>query len=193
VVKALTPDSQIFLLNHLGPRLIDVIQRADGLRDILASVAEPRVEERLLELLGSSGLKTLIYTPEHLAGVLEWVYGRCDDLVIALLDEHFLRRLLQTGYEISLVLRAMNGVSQQILIDKLGWPQVASLAHDARDLGHLLRVLSPELGLRLISTFTRDTLWSTIGGVHRLRELSLLLNETEMAAIDRILGHSHAE
>ena len=193
VLKSLAPESQLYLLNQLGPGLIDVIQRAEVLRNILAGLTDPLVERRLLELLGSEGLRKLIQKPEDLAGILEWVYDNCDDFVVSLLDEHFLRQLLQTGHKISLVLPSMTEASQSMLIEKLGWSHVTSLAYDARVLGLLLRALAPGMGLRLIRSFTPETLRAAVGGERGLGELHKFLNEAEMDAINTLLGDSRAK
>ncbi len=193
VLKALSPASQMYLLNQLDSGLIDVIQRADVLRYILAGLTEPEVEKRVLELLDSDGLKRLIRQPEDLAGILEWVYDRCDEFVISVLDAHFLRQLLQTGHKISLVLPSMSETSQSILVEKLGWPFVVSLAYDARVLGLLLRTMTPELGLRLIGAFTPEMLRAAVGGEQRLGELYAFLNEAETDAVNALLGNGHAK
>ena len=193
VLKSLAPESQLYLLNQLGPRLIDVVQRADVLRNILAALTEPLVEKRLLELLDSDGLKRLIHEPEDLAGILEWVYDCCDEFVISLLDERFLRHLLQTGHKISLVLPSMTEASQSILIEKLGWSHVISLAYDARVLGLLLRALAPDLGLRLIREFTPKMLRTAVGGERGLGELYRFLNEAETEAVNTLLENDHAK
>src|SRR3989304_3240243 len=44
-LKSLAPTDQIFLVEALGPRLGELVQSAGRLRDVLATLAEPAVEE----------------------------------------------------------------------------------------------------------------------------------------------------
>jgi len=67
VLKVLAPEDQIYLLDALGSELPRIISRAAALRDILATLAEARVEERLLQTLGAEGLRGLIGSAEELA------------------------------------------------------------------------------------------------------------------------------
>ncbi|MFL7792321.1 MAG: hypothetical protein AB8I69_09295 [Anaerolineae bacterium] len=161
-LKVLAAEDQLYLIEALGPRLVDVIQRAGALRDILATLAESGVEEKLMETLGPEGLRALVGSPEDLAGVLEWVYGTSDWLALQLLGVDFLGRLFQSGYELSLVLYSLDRVRQQELIELLGWENVMVLVHDRRDLAHLLRALPAELSNRLLTHFTKDQLWAIV-------------------------------
>ena len=45
---ALSVEDRLYLLSALGPRLVDVVQRAGALRDIFATMAHAEVEELLL-------------------------------------------------------------------------------------------------------------------------------------------------
>ena len=93
LLRSLSVENQLFLIQAIGPGLVQVIQNARHLRDILAIASEASVEHAILSTLGSSGLMQLIQTGEELAEVLEWVYGEEDTLVLNLLGEKYLCRL----------------------------------------------------------------------------------------------------
>jgi hypothetical protein len=192
-LKVLETDDQLYLVDALGPGLAGVVQRAGALRDILATLAEDRVEERLLETLGTDGLQGLVQSAEDLAGVLEWVYGRSDQLVLRLLGAPFLKGLFQSGYDLSLVLYSLDQGRQRELSDMLGWSRVQSLVHNLRDLAHLLRALPGELSIRLLTRFKGDQLWGLIRNDHGLRFLRQYLEAEEVACLDELLEVSDAE
>jgi len=192
-LKVLAPDDQLYLIDALGPRLVGVVQRAGALRDILATLADARVEEQMVKTLGSDGLEALIGSVEDLAGVLEWVYGSCDQLVLQLLGTQFLKDIVQSGYELSLVLHSLDHARQMELIEMLGWPRVQSLVHNLRDLAHLLRALPGELSTHLLTRFTRDPLWGLIRDDHGLRYLRRYLEADEAACLDTLLEENDAE
>lgn len=187
VLKVLAAEDQIYLVDALGPCLVDVVQKASALRDILATLAESGVEERMLRALGSAGLRALIGSAEELAGILEWVYGASDWLALQLLGVEFLKRFLQSGYEFSLVLHALDHVRQQELIDMLSWEHVLSLVHNRRDLAHLLRALPSQLSNRLLDHFTRDQLWDLIQDDRGWRYLCNYLEAEEAAYLSGLL------
>jgi hypothetical protein len=192
-LKVLETEDQLYLIDALGPGLAGVVQRAGALRDILATLAEDRVEERLLATLGTDGLQGLVQSAEDLAGVLEWVYGRSDQLVLQLLGAPFLKGLFQSGYDLSLVLYSLDQGRQRELIDMLGWSEVRSLVHNLRDLAHLLRALPGELSIRLLALFEGDQLWALIRNDHGLRFLRQYLEVEEVACLDELLEVSDAE
>ena len=146
--RVLSPDDQIYLFDALGPALPRIVSKATALRDVLATLAEERVEVGLLETLGGDGLRSLIVSAEQLAEVLEWVYGQCDRLVLDLLGADHLRHLCLGGYELSLVLHGLDHARQRELLDTLGWEHVLGVVQDRRDLAYLVRALPAELSRR---------------------------------------------
>jgi hypothetical protein len=192
-LNVLVPDDQLYLIDALGPRLAGAVQRAGALRDILATLADARVEERLLETLGADGLQALIGSAEDLAGVLEWVYGSSDQLVFQLLGAPFLKLLFQNGYELSLVLYSLDRARQLELVEMLGWSGGQSLVHNLRDLAHLLRALPGEHSTRLLTRFTKDQLWGLVRNDHGLDYLGKYLEAEEAACLNKLLEEDNAE
>ena len=62
VMKSLAADDQLYLIEALGPHLAGILLEARYLRDLLATMAETRVEAALLSALGRTGLRSLILT-----------------------------------------------------------------------------------------------------------------------------------
>jgi len=180
VMAVLQPDDQVALVESLGERLLEAVGTARALRDLLASLADERVEAALLAGLGSEGLRTLVRTPEELAGVLEWVYGSCDAEALELLGAESLRRLFQTGEELSLVLRALDARCQTALLEQLGWERVAALPRDEKDLAYLLRALPGDLSRRLLECYSAAELAGLVRDERAWQYLQRFLDAEEL-------------
>jgi hypothetical protein len=193
VLRVLAPDDQLYLLDALGPRLGSVVQRAGALRDILATLADARVEEKLVATLGPTGLRDLLGTAGELAEALEWVYGDCDRLLLQLLGADHVAGLLTCGYDLSLVLHALEPAGQQELLDTLGWEQVVALVGNRRDLAHLLRALPAAISRQLLQHIDPARLRQIVRGPRGQRYLDGYLEPEEAADLDQRLEVSHAE
>jgi len=185
VMRALTTDDQIYLIESIGPDLASVMRPAAHLRDLLASIADMRVEEALLRALGVTGLRQLIVSAEELAEVLEWVYDQCDSLVLELLGLDAVRRLCRRASDLSAILRSLDHARQEELVDQLGWAFIADLVRDGRDLAYLLRALPPAHSERLLRRYTRQQLTALIGNT---RDWTYLCQRLEPAEADFLFG-----
>lgn len=163
VLRSLSQDDQIFLFQSLGADLVTVMQSARHLRDLLATMADPRVEEVLLTTLGSAGLRQLLGTGRELAEVLEWVYGEQDELALDLIGTAALRRLCRNAGDLSAVLHTLDFKLQPRFLDELGWEYVTGLVDDGRDLAYLLRALPPANSAELLRHFSGERLKGLIG------------------------------
>ena len=103
-----------------------------------------------------------------------------------------LPRIFQNGYELSIVLRALDPARQQQLIDWLGWDDVVALVHDRRDLAHMLRALPSELSNRLLNHWTRDQLWDIIRDERGWQYLYNNLEAEEAEYLGRLLEVDYA-
>jgi hypothetical protein len=194
VMAVLQPDDQLFLVEALGDRLAEVVATPQALRDLLAGLADDRVEEALLRTLGGNRLRALIRTPGELAGILEWVYGTNDALVLELLGQDFLARLFQTGEELGLVLRAIDAARQEELLAMLGLEGVTALVRDERDLAYLLRALPSAVSRRLLEHFSDAVLTDLIRDECAWRYVQRFLEADELAYLTpRWEAASHAQ
>ncbi len=187
-LRVLIPDDQIYLIEALGTHLVSVVEKIAPLRDILATLEEMKVEVKIMETLGSEGLRYLINSAEGLSEILEWVYEKCDKLVLDLLGTEFLKNLFQSGYELSLVLYSLDYTRQEALIDILSWENVMLLIRNRRDLAHLFRALPVKLSKRLLTYFTKDQLWNIIRDEHGWCYLCNYLEAEEIAYLSKLLG-----
>lgn len=188
ILKSLAPADQIFLIDTLGPNLVEMVRDAAHLRDILAVLAEPAVEKRLLSAIGSTGLRRLIITALELAEVLEWVYGDCDQMVLELIGPAHLRRMITTGHHLSVVLRALDEERQSWLLQQLGWERVSALAAGGRDLAYLFGALPGRLSELLLQRYTRDQLVELIGNARDWKFLCSHLEAAELAKLYDMVG-----
>jgi hypothetical protein len=188
VMKSISADDQIFLIQALKGDLTGIMQDASHLRDLLATLAEEKVEIALLQTLGTNGLRSLILTAEELAEVLEWVYGQTDSLALELLGLEYVRNLSRNAYGLSAILRSLDAGLQAKLIDQLGWEFCLDLIHDARDLAYLLRALPAAVSGHLLKHYTPDQLVNLIGNSRDWVYLYQRLEPAEADFITHLLG-----
>jgi hypothetical protein len=188
VMKSLSPDDQVFLIQALQGNLAGIIQDASHLRDLLATLAEEKVETALLQALGPDGLHSLILTGEELAEVLEWVYGQTDELTLELLGLEYVQNLCREAAELSMILRSLDTGLQSWLIDQLGWEFCLGLIRDGRDLAYLLRALPSAISERLLKHYEPAQLASLIGNSRDWKYLYQRLEPAEADFITHILG-----
>ena len=163
VMKSLSADDQLFLLEAFGKNLAEVLRDAERLRDLLAMLADERVEQAVLETLGGDGLNRLIHNARELSGILEWIYGSSDSRVLESIGMEKLRGICRSAEDLGLVLRSLDRSMQGKFLEGLGWDLVAAGVRDGRDLSTLLRALPPEASQRLLQHFTAPRLRQLIG------------------------------
>ncbi len=185
VLKALSVPDQLYLIQAIGPRLVDVIQAPRHLRDLFATMSVVEVEDQMLLTLGPAGLRALVVTAPELAEVLEWLYGQCDRLLMDLLGADHLRRLIRTGHDLALVLNSLDAAGQADLIDKLGWPHIVARVTGGRDLAHLVRALPAAHSANLLDHYSRAQLVDLIGNP---RDWAYLYQRLEPAEAEHLLG-----
>jgi hypothetical protein len=188
VMKSLSVDDQLFLIEALGKDLATILQDAPHLRDLLATMAEGGVEQALLNTLGKAGLRALVLTAEELAEVLEWIYGENDSLALNLLGLEYVRSLCRDASDLSAILHNLDNLLQDQLIGQLGWEFVLGLVHDGRDLAALLRALPAASSERLLQHYTRPQLEALIGNAHDWTYLYQRLEPEEADFITTLLG-----
>jgi hypothetical protein len=192
VLRSLEPADQIFLIQAVGAQLPSVLQDARFLRDLLAILAEDAVEQCLIETLGTTGLRKLIFTAAELSEVLEWVYGQRDQQVLDLLGAAYLKRLIRNGEDLALVLNGLAEPAQANLIEQLGRSYIVELIDNGRDLALLMRALPAELSARLLEYYAREDLIELIGNQHDWAYVYDRLETAEAAVLMNKLGVHHA-
>jgi len=193
LVRVLEPEEQQFLVEVMGPHLAGAIQHARGLRDLFATLADPRVEATVLDTLCGESLRRLIETPAQLAEVLQWIYGDCDRRALDLLGAAFLRGLLEDGDELGQVLHALEAESQLRLLDLLGWEHVLGVLHDERDLAMLMRALPAELSARLLDQLPPRRLRQLVPDDRHWRVVAPFLEADEITVLRGKLEAADAE
>ncbi len=179
VMKSLSSEDQIFFIQSLGPQLAGILKESRHLRDLLAGLADLRVEETLLSTLGTEGLHRLIVTAAELAEVLEWVYGQCDDLALDLFGLEHIRRLCQNASDLGSLLTSLDHPLQEKLLEGLGWEFCLGLVYSGRDLSCLLRALPAASSERLLLHYSPAQLRRIIGNAHEWADLYRRLEPAE--------------
>jgi hypothetical protein len=191
VMKSLSADDQVFLIQALQGNLARIMQDASHLRDLLATLSEEKVEIALLQALGRAGLRSLILTAEELAEVLEWVYGQTDELTLELLGLDYVRDLSRDAAGLSAILHSLDTGLQARLVDQLGWEFCVGLVRDGRDLAYLLRALPTAVSERLLKHYNPEQLSKLIGNSPDWTYLYQRLEPTEAGFITHLLGLDH--
>jgi hypothetical protein len=179
ILRSLSVDDRIYLIEAISSDLVGVIQNAAHLRDVLAVVSDQSVEAALLSALGSNGLRQLIMTGAELAEVLEWVYGEEDALTLRLLGDASVRNLCRHAGDLGAILRNIEFSLQISLLEQLGWTFVVNLVRDGRDLAVLLRALPPEHSAQLLHHFSATQLVELIGNADEWKYLYQRLEPSE--------------
>jgi len=125
--------------------------------------------------------------------VLAWVYGHCDECVLDSLGAEFLRNLLETGYELSLPLSALETAGQWRLIELLGWEHVLGALQDERDLGYLMRALPAELSRRVLEHLPGDRLRQIVRDERDVRAIAPYLEAAELDCLRARLEAADAQ
>jgi len=163
VLKSLSPEDQVFLVDALAPTLTETLRDAHQLRDTFASLAHTEVETRIIEALSTEGLRSLIGTAEQLAEVVEWAYGECDELLLRKLGADYLESIMKNAWELSEVLANLTPDAQQFLLDAVGRDKLKGYVRDGRDLAYLLRALPGTLSTGLINAIVPQELRALVG------------------------------
>ena len=193
ILRSLSVDDRIYLLQAVGPDLAQVIQDAPHLRDLLAVLSDQSVESTLLSALGADGLRRLIMTGAQLAEVLEWVYGDEDALLLQLLGDGYLRRLCRHAGDLSAILKNIDFALQAVLLEQLGWPFVVNLVKDGYDLACLLRALPPQQTRRLLHHYSATQLVELIGNADEWTYLYQRLEPAEAEMIRSLFNLDQPE
>lgn len=156
IVTVLHFEDQIYLFDTLGTNLASIIGKGSGLRDLLAYISEDEAERVLIETLGSEGIQKLITNAVELAEVLEWVYGSMDMTIINYLTITTIKKIVKGGREMSLVLNALDPVSQRKLIGDLGADFMIRLVHQTEDFVYLMRALPFETSKHLVDSMSSE-------------------------------------
>lgn len=188
VLRSLSAEDKVFLIEALGERLVAILLEASHLRDLLATLAEQEVEIVLLQTLGSQGLRSLILTASELSEVLEWVYGETDEMALQLLGLNYIRDLIKNAYDLSAILHGLDEVRQAWLVEQLGWEFCLGLVRDGRDLASLLRALPASISKRLLNHYDRTELIRLIGNARDWIYLYQRLEPAEADFISNLLG-----
>jgi len=191
VLEPLSAEDQRYLIDGLAGCLTGIVGSAGALREILAMLTDVPVEERLLEVIGTDGLRSLILTAEDLAGVLEFVYGQCDRRVIDLLGRDYLAGLFQSGHDVSVVLRALDPGVQPDFVAGLGWTRLGALVHDRRDLAHLMRALPADASRHLLAHISRERLAALVANARQWAAVARYLDAEEIACLRQRLEGGH--
>jgi hypothetical protein len=189
LLKELSLQDRLFVVEVLGARLLPLVGTAVELRNVLVSLADLDVEAAVLRAIGAEGLRHLIATCRQLWEILEWLYGDNDVLLLELLGPSSVRGLVVRGDDLAEILQRLDPDRQLPVLQMLGWDFVLGLMRDAVDLREVLSALCTDAYAALIGRLPRsrivalagsDAGWYELGSRLSLSKTALLLEKLKV-------------
>ena len=190
-MKSLEPANQILLVESIGSKLANVLQKSSYLAELLATLATQQVEDAILHALDTAGLRALVITAYDLANLLQWVYGHSDQKVLDLLGAEYVRAIIRTGDDLGHVLTTLETDSQNALLDQLGLAHVVEITRSGRELAYVLRAIPAAQSARLLGQYSREQLLALIGNAGDWEYLWARLDAAEQTMIQQKLGNEN--
>jgi hypothetical protein len=193
LLKELSTEDRLFVVEVLGRRLLPLVGTAVELRNVLVSLADLDVEAAMLRAMGAEGLRHFIATCRQLWEILEWLYGDNDVLLLELLGPSLVRSLLVRGDDLAEILRRLDPDRQLPVLQMLGWDFVLGLMRDAVDLREVLSALCTDAYATLLARLPRSRIVALAGSDAGWYELgrSLSFSKTRLL-LDKLEGDDHA-
>lgn len=163
LLKELSAEDRLFVVDVLGRGLTPLVGTAVELRNVLVSLADLDVEAAMLRAIGADGLRHLIATCRQLWEILEWLYGDNDVLLLELLGPSSVRGLVVRGDDLSEILRRLDPDRQLPVLEMLGWEFVLGVLRDAVDLREVLSALSTDAYASFIGRLPRSRIVELAG------------------------------
>jgi hypothetical protein len=193
LLKALSAEDRLFVVEVLGSRLLPLIGTAVELRNVLVSLADLEVEAATLRAIGAEGLRYLVATCRQLWEILEWLYGDNDVLLLELLGPSSVRGLVVRGEDLAEILRRLDPDRQLPVLQMLGWDFVLGLMRDAVDLGEVLSALCTDAYAALIARLPRSRIVALAGSEAGWHELGSRLSFSKTILLsNKLKADDHA-
>jgi hypothetical protein len=193
LLKELSAEDRLFVVEVLGARLLPLVGTAVELRNLLVSLADLDVEAAILRTMGAEGLRHLIATCRQLWEILEWLYGDNDVLLLELLGPPAVRSLVVRGDDLAEILCRLDPDRQLPVLQMLGWDFVLGLMRDAVDLREVLSALCTDAYAALIARMPRSRIVELAGSDAGWYELGRRLSFSKTVLLsDKLKGGDHA-
>lgn len=121
-------------LQGFSSQLTQVVTKGQTIRDALALLANESDQEYFLNTLGTEGLRKCMTNAMDIAECLEWLYGKMDTLFLELLGWDFVIRFINSGENLSFLVKAMSNAEEKELLEKMGWEKVMACIQSPNDL-----------------------------------------------------------
>jgi len=188
LLKALSAQDRLYVVELLGPRLGELVGTAVELRNLIVSLADVEVESAILRAIGGNGLRRLIATCQQLWEILEWLFGESDVVLLDLLGPDYVRRLVAHGHELAEILRRVDPDRQIWTIEFLGWPVALSLLRDDVDFREVLSALCTEASAKLIDRLPNTKIVELVASELAWLELGRHLSPSKTRLLSDKLG-----
>lgn len=161
-MKHLEYKNRFLLLVKIGDTLSRVIGKSEHLGSILAGIPEEADKIRLIKSIRAKGLIRLIYIPDDLGNILEWIFGDGERMVFSVLGKEFLQSLFAYGTDIYKVFHFLSDENKDIFADILSLSFIKSRIYTVEDFFYVLKALSNARACELIMQFTPEEIRSII-------------------------------
>jgi hypothetical protein len=193
VLKALESNDHLFLIEILGEDVKKLLNKSEQLSKLFSFLSQPSTKSLLLKNLGSEFLRKLIYSPEELSEILEWIYEEDDVMLLKMLGEVYNRKLYHNGSELSLVLHNVSISSQEWYLRFLGLEYLSELTINWQDLAWLLRALPHSLSCIYLETLDSEKLSNLIRNQDEWEKISKFLEPEEEDYLIKRMGLNNAK
>lgn len=161
-MKHMEYKNRFLLLVKMGDTLPHVIETSTHLGSLLASIPEETDKIRIVKSMRYRGLTEIIYTPDDLGNILEWIFGEGEKIIMDILGKDFLQKLFAYGTDIYKVFHFLSDENKNILADIISLTFIQSCIYTSEDFFYVLKALSNEKVQEFIPLFTPEEIRSII-------------------------------
>ena len=105
----------------------------------------------------------LIFVPDDLGNILEWIFGEGERMVFGILGKEFLQHLFAYGTDIYKVFHFLSDENKDIFADILTLEFIKSRIYTAEDFFYVLKALSNEKVREFILCFEPQEIRAIVG------------------------------
>lgn len=158
-------------LECFGDNLKKIVTTGDTVSRALAIFANEADQEYFLKTLGKESLRECVNSLEDIAGALEWLYGKMDELYMELIGWDFIINHIHNGEGLGKILKYLASREEKILLDHLGWERILQCIQTDNDLVYVLVGLASSNEKSLIEKLEKPKLRQIFPTVKTLEQV----------------------
>lgn len=140
-IRTLSNKNRFLFFLKIADILPNLIQSAEGLARLLASIPEDVDQEKLMKMLRRKGICAIVSRPKELGKVLEWATPPTELMVINLLGGDFVRALIASSKDFYNILYFMHATTKRAFVELVGWDFFIARVFSADDFFYALKAV----------------------------------------------------